>query len=153
MAPSTAIAFRAMRAFVFAGVGASPLMGCGMITGLSNDYQFVADDGGGTGNEDASSVSDGSTVNDGAASCAVTKSGFSPQACRTCLPNTCCALAACFDDQACRTYASCRNSCGRNVETCLKSCDNNATSETRNRLREAISKCNINQSCTISCGF
>lgn len=119
------------------------LVGCGMITGLSDDYAFVPEAG-------ADAGPDGS--NDAAAACVVAIESFG-QPCRACVPTSCCALAACLADDACKRYALCRNQCLAGNQQCLKGCDNRATSAARSDLANATNQCGVASSCTAACGW
>lgn len=137
-----------MRAF-FLGVAvaafASGSLGCGMITGLSNDYTFAPEDGGTSGSDAGDAgAADGSTTDDGG-KCDV-PSGV--VACN-CLPKTCCPLATCLRDADCITYMQCRQACGHN-ESCQSTCKENASSNSRNLYDRAVSNCGA-QSCFNSC--
>ncbi len=89
--------------------------GCGIVTGLSDDYVFVPDDADG---------GDGGAGEGG--SCSVNASGVS-SSCKSCLDATsCCALASCLNDSACAEYVRCKNTC-TNVSACRRCEDNNAT--------------------------
>jgi hypothetical protein len=129
---------------------ATGLTGCGLVTGLSDDYRFGEVDGGNS--DDAGSSGD--AANDGGAdggpACAIPRSRFKTL-CGKCLPETCCALSDCLLDTACRAYVECRNAC--NNESCLQDCERATDSKVQNQFQDAVQACGIGQNCRTACGF
>lgn len=124
------------------------LAGCGMVTGLSNDYKFVPDDAaaGGDGGSDGASGGDGQA--DAANACGA---GAFTCATPTCLANCCDEGAACWDSATCKQYAECRRGCAVRNSECLGRCESNAPSEARD-LFDKVNSC-LPSGCKNPCGF
>lgn len=138
-----------MRSSAFGILGLLTLAGCGMVTGLSSDYKFVADDAAGGGNGDAGSDGAGGDAQvDAASAC-----GAGAFTCTTsCIANCCDEAAACWGNPDCKQFAECRRPCVRNSE-CLTRCENNATSDARDLYGKVTSCLPSGGGCRALCGF
>ncbi len=136
------------------------LTGCGMVTGLSNDYKFVPDDaaagdGGasGEGGADGAASGDADTSEGGAAACGLPGAfSTSPLCTPNCTQNCCTVAATCWNDPACKAFAECRRGCGTNAEVCLQKCERNTGGDAKDAF-SAVRSCLQTNVCQNQCGY
>ena len=118
-------------------LGLAVVVGCGQVTGLSDDYTFdlvdaattSSTDAGDAGRDASTTVDAGGGVDAGAcqatAGTTLNNQGGTLQ-CRTCLANGCCSqVTACWNDSTCRNTLRCVLACSAENQRaqCIAKCD------------------------------